>query len=756
MVSDTDPMPEDDSRRHLTSRAAMVALLMRHCAVVIVATIVLAGPGADTSPAGKLLAGFLLVWSTYRLLTRSSSALLTAVDYAITITVCLTIPALVTDPQFHTSNSAPVAIAGTAVISFAVALPARLSLAMTLGIAASYAVGAAGVLGWPHVLEVFNLYYFAIQWATASGIRLLILRVADAVDASRADRQAAEVTERVTVAVRDYDREQLRLLHDTVASTLLMVGQGTALPQDRLAAQASRDLAVLDDIRASSPPTIDLVAALREAGTHIRTPVRYRGAQSLFIDGSIGALIAAAAREAMTNVDRHAQANTVTVEVDTDRVRVSDDGVGFDPDTAHHGHGTTESILARMHQLGGTAHIDSAPGQGTIVELCWPPTDSTTPAAQPTDPDRLITGCRVGYSVALTVYAMANLAVMTAPSLSTGDHTMTQMALAAVAALSTLSALPALLDKRGWPPWPAILALLVIALAQSTSVPTDELGTQSHWSQSTIGWCLLPLVLRLPLRNAAALLCFYWIAMAANTLSRDLSPPLVANVGLGTASILAVQLFALIFYHLIAGAAKDARNQTDARSQSVARDRINAALQAEYQRRFADLAAAIRPLLITMSQASRLDPTLRRRAHTEHQRLRALFDQSSPLEHHLLQQLRPLIDAAAQRGVEVSVHVDAALPDIDTGGIQRITGALAPPLTAATAAARITLTGSVEGIEASILATGSPNTQTVTYYPDDSDDDLQVTTLDDGVWLTIRHRQRKGTRHDAHIDTPPT
>ncbi len=740
----------------MISRAAMVALLMRHCAVVIVAAVVLVGPRPDTALAGKLLAGILLLWSTYRLLTRSPSALLTAMDYALTIAVCLSIPALVTGAHFHTSNSAPVAIAGTAVISFAVALPTRLSLAMTLGVTASYAVGSAAVVGWPHVVEIFNLYYFGIQWATASIIRLLILRVADAVDAARAERQAAEVAEKVTIAVRDYDREQLRLLHDTVASTLLMVGQGAWLPADRLAAQAQRDLAVLEESRAAAPPMMDLVAALREAGTHMRTPVCYRGVESLLIDGSTGTLIAAAAREAMTNVDRHAQANNVVIDVSTHRVRVSDDGVGFDPDTAKRGHGTTESIIARMSHLGGTARVNSTPGHGTAVELCWTPTRSTaTVPTEPDDPDRLITRCRVGYGIALTVYAIVNLAVMTASSLSTADDTTTQAALAALATVSTLSALPMLLGKRGWPTWPSALALLVTTLIQSATLPADELGTQSHWAQSTIGWCLLPLVLRLPLKNAAALLCLYWIAMAASTLGRDLSPPLAVNIGLGTASILAVQLFALVFYHLIASAATDARNQIDARSQSIARDRINAALQAEYQRRFADRAAAIRPLLITMSQAHRLDPTLRRRAHTEYQRLRALFDQSSPTEHPLLQRLRPLIEVAQQRGVDVSVHLDGALPDIDALEAQRITAALGHTLTTATVEARITLTGGPDGIEASILAKGGTTAQNGEKTTADSEDGLQVTALPDGVWLTIRDHTRKGTLHDAHTDAPP-
>lgn len=755
VVSDTDDVMGHDSRRQLIRRAGLVALLMRHCAVVIAAAVVLFGPAAGASQAGRLLLGIFGVWSVYRLMTRSFAPVVGAVDYGLTIAVCLAIPALVSDPHFHTTNSAAVAIAGTAVISFAVSVPTRLSLAMTLGIAASYAYGAAAVIGWPHVVEVFNLYYFALQWATASLIRMLVLRVADAVDAAGVKRHAAELSERVTSAVRDYDREQLRLLHDTVASTLLMVGHGTALPPDRLAAQASRDLALLGENPWAPPPRIDLVVALREVAAHVHTPVCFRGLSVLWLDGQIGTQVAGATREAMTNVDRHAAASTMTVEIGADRVQIADDGVGFNPDHGDGGRGIPESILARMTQIGGKARISSTPGHGSKVQLYWGAKQDVVPPKGRSDSARLIERTRISYSVALSGYAIANLAVMAPASFTTADHTLTQIVLAAAAAAATLSALPALLNKHWWPPWPAVASLLVIALAQVALLPATQLGTQSQWSQASIGWCLLPLVVRQPLRLAAALLCLYWIAMAAFTLARDPSAQLMVNVGLGTASVLTVQLFALLFYGLIRDAAHDARAQTDARLQSTARDRINAALQAEYRRRYADLAARIRPLLITLSQAAPLDTALRRRAQTEHQRLRALFDQSASFDHPLLGVLRPLIDAAECRRVDVSVHVDGPLPPIDSCEVQLLVDALGHALRSAATSARITLTSSRRGIEASITATGVLSAQSAAQINHEGHDVLEVTTLEDRFWLTIRRNDGKGAP-DALTDAPAT
>ena len=64
-------------------------------------------------------------------------------------------------------------------------------------------------------------------------------------------------------------------------------------------------------------------------------------------------------------------------------VTISDDGRGFDPERATVGrHGVTGSIMTRMHDAGGTARIDTAPGTGTTVTLSW-----TNHAAPPAGPD---------------------------------------------------------------------------------------------------------------------------------------------------------------------------------------------------------------------------------------------------------------------------------------------------------------------------------------------------------------------------------
>ena len=48
---------------------------------------------------------------------------------------------------------------------------------------------------------------------------------------------------------------------------------------------------------------------------------------------------------------------------------VRDDGSGFDVEAPRDGHGVDESILGRMHDVGGRAEVVSSPGRGTEVRV---------------------------------------------------------------------------------------------------------------------------------------------------------------------------------------------------------------------------------------------------------------------------------------------------------------------------------------------------------------------------------------------------
>lgn len=725
--------PLDASRRRLMLSATTVGLLMRNCVNLVVALVTLADPHSLTRPAGRWLLAVLAVWSAYRVVTRSHSGRLLAVDYVLVLAVSAGIPILIPDPYFYSYNTAPQAIAGTAVIGFSVAVSPRVSLPMTLGVAAAYAAGAASVVGLENLGAVAALYYFSLQWLTASLIRWMLLRVAGAVDRARADRHSAELNQKVTDAVREYDREQLALLHDTAASTLLMVGHGASLPRQRLAAQARRDLELLDQGPwLAPPPRVELVEALRQCAAHVSTPVEFRGQAQLWLPGETARFVIAAAREAMNNVDRHAHAHTLIVTVSDHVVRLEDDGVGFDPDQPRSGHGVTYSIIGRMQRAGGHARIISAPGKGTTTELSWAPPSDTPSDAANDDQDRLIERIRNRYGLALTAYALANLAFAVPHAVLTAGDAATDAVLSGVAAVSLVAGRVGL--RYGWRPaaWLGLAALMMVTIVQPALLPSELVGGYAHWAQNAIGWCVLPLVLPLSTRAGAAILVGFWGVGAVVAVLAHPSTDVLVNIGLGTGSILGVQLFALMFNGLMRAAAADAQAETVARQRLITRDRVEQALRAEYQRRYAALVANVVPLLEALSGGAAVDAALQRRARAESRRLRALFDQATTFDHPLMQRLRPLIDAAEARHVDVVVDLAGELPDLTEHDIDTLADPVAQVLPGAASSARLVVTVSAEEVAVSIVCDGTgPDIHPV-------GDRVEVITADDMVWCLVR------------------
>ena len=87
------------------------------------------------------------------------------------------------------------------------------------------------------------------------------------------------------------------------------------------------------------------------------------------------------AQEALNNVVKHAQARraklTLTVNAQVARMRIADDGCGFDlregaAGQGEHIHFGLMSMRERAEALGGQILFDSAPGQGTILTVTLP------------------------------------------------------------------------------------------------------------------------------------------------------------------------------------------------------------------------------------------------------------------------------------------------------------------------------------------------------------------------------------------------
>ena len=747
---------ESASLRQLNRRAATVGLLMRNCVGLMVTGVALADPASQASPGGELLLGALALWSAYRLATRSRRWQPAVVDYLLVVMLSLGLPLLVSGAGFYRYNTAPLAVAGTGVISFAVSVGPAVSLALTVGIAISYACGAAGVVGWEHVAGVSTLYYFGLQWATSAAIRLMVQRVAAAVDRARAARQAAELERDIDDAVRAYEQEQLSLLHDTAASTLMMVGQDSELDPARLAGQARRDLDLLSGTTwTDTSGPVELVAALRHCAQHRITPVRFAGRVELLLDGRTAGPLTAAVAEVLNNVDRHSRAASAVITVSDRAVTVADDGVGFDPARVRRGRGVDTSITARMRAAGGAATIVSAPGAGTEVTLTWrgrpdeppglcggPGFASAPPAlaslapppptlAEPPDAVRLIARVRRTFGLALTVYALANLAFAATAGGSGGFDAV----LVGISAAATLCALPGILRDDWRLRRPALVVLATVAVIQPLLLDPAQIGDSTHWTQASIGWCVVPLVLTRSTPVAVGTVVSYWVLGGAVAFLVDPSAAVLVNLGLGTASILGVQFFALVFNGMVREAAVVADAECESHQRLVAGEELARALRAEHQRRFGRLLDNVMALLGELATGEPLTDDLRSRSRAESRRLRALFDQAATFEQPLMRELRTLVDDAEDRGVEVTVDLGGGLDELDAAEVPALVDPIREIVADARTFVRLVVTGLSGEVSVSAVCDRSAGPETF-----ERSAGAEYVCTDDTVWVAVGRR----------------
>ncbi len=140
--------------------------------------------------------------------------------------------------------------------------------------------------------------------------------------------------------------------------------------------------AMLDDLG-----LLPAVLGLVDRYTH-QTPVKvhleHRGVEGRRFAPEIETGAYRIVQEALTNVARHAGVREAVVRVwvedDTLALQVRDEGTGFAVDVT----GSTGGIIGmqeRAHLLGGTFHVDSAPGEGTRVVASLPARRARMPPA---------------------------------------------------------------------------------------------------------------------------------------------------------------------------------------------------------------------------------------------------------------------------------------------------------------------------------------------------------------------------------------
>ncbi len=220
-------------------------------------------------------------------------------------------------------------------------------------------------------------------WVTV-GVQRALQRIESIGRAHHLERQASE-----TEAQR---RQGARLLHDTVLATLtLLAHSGVGVSEPALREQAAEDSRLLRQLRLGSTPmpqfsgTYSLepvgetalgttLESVKQRFLRMGLSVRWHGSGQVLLPSDVLDAFLLALAECLENVRRHAGVAEadVTITQTDDRLRavVTDAGVGFDPDTVSAERlGFTESVVARLRDVGGDARVFSVPGSGTTVFL---------------------------------------------------------------------------------------------------------------------------------------------------------------------------------------------------------------------------------------------------------------------------------------------------------------------------------------------------------------------------------------------------
>jgi signal transduction histidine kinase/phage shock protein PspC (stress-responsive transcriptional regulator) len=233
--------------------------------------------------------------------------------------------------------------------------------------------GMAAFLAANNALVAFRNVVFAVV-VTVTGVGLIL--------GPWVWRMGRQLAEERRQRIRSEERAEMAAhLHDSVLQSLALI-QRSSSPQEMVALARGQER----ELRAwlygrSGPSAHDLLSTAIEemAGRverlhHVKVEAVVVG--DCRVDEPVLGLVQAAGEAAM-NAARHAGVETVSVYVEVEPEQVTafvrDQGKGFEPAAVPRDRrGIAESITGRMERAGGTAAVDSAPGEGTEVTLRLP------------------------------------------------------------------------------------------------------------------------------------------------------------------------------------------------------------------------------------------------------------------------------------------------------------------------------------------------------------------------------------------------
>ncbi|MCW0213646.1 MAG: hypothetical protein OJJ54_09815 [Pseudonocardia sp.] len=356
--------------RYAAGARAVVGVLMAIAAP-------LAAPPAGVlvcSLVAVVLAGWSLVY--LRLMLAAPRTWVWVTDVALMCALCLAQPVLV-DPSLLLRSLgwvSPIASLAVVALQWHVRLlPATLAtaavcVAFVVGASASPGISLGQALLAGGIWTAVEAALSRLLWGT-------VRRGGRIADEHMAERFAAEREAELGRARRAGQRAHWATVHDTAASTLLMVGVGGVRGDEEwLPAQVRRDVEALRGEPGAGASAGDVV---RDAVAAARIAVDLRLDGDVDLPGAAAGAIRGAVAESLQNVQRHALVTSAVVDLrvveGTVRVTVRDAGRGFDPAAVPDDRfGLVRSVHERMANAGGRAVVESAPGCGTAVRLEWP------------------------------------------------------------------------------------------------------------------------------------------------------------------------------------------------------------------------------------------------------------------------------------------------------------------------------------------------------------------------------------------------
>ena len=252
-----------------------------------------------------------------------------------------------------------------------------------------------------------GLFAFAIPLLLARQMFSHWKHLGDANQAiAQKERALSEISNRVAHERRDERLALAAEIHDEVLPPLYKVHLMGQVVSNDLASGRLLDLEVdvpdlvhavevadsalrdmIRDLRRSTigpgglVETLRLLASQVETATHIRVEAELKPVGGSALTHLLAYQLA---REALSNAARHSNATTIVLALDQDddsmRLRVSDDGSGFNPlgvdGTLHFG---LQLMRERAELAGGLLLVDSRPGEGTTVLARLPIDEKTRP-----------------------------------------------------------------------------------------------------------------------------------------------------------------------------------------------------------------------------------------------------------------------------------------------------------------------------------------------------------------------------------------